>query len=148
MFSWLGKKHELPQCDTVAMEAAREKGIELRMKLDTLKHQKEEDDHLRKSAEYDLMEASYVMYVYFSDYSDKLRIHRKFNGHSEIFRYGGSYYYDKSYNYIKPSVTAAEDMQTTKDNLHTQGITDGDYVYLAHTISRVMFSEITTKGED
>jgi hypothetical protein len=147
MFSWLGKKHELPQCDTVAMEAAREKGIELLLKLDTLNRQKEEDDHLRKSAEYDLMEASYEMYVIFVT-GHQLNIHRKFNGHSEIFRYGGSYYYDKSYNYIKPSVTAAEDMQTTKDNLHTQGITDGDYVYLAHTISRVMFSEITTKGED
>jgi hypothetical protein len=147
MFSWLGKKHELHQCDTVAREAARDREIEIRMKLDNLNHQKASEDHLRKSAEYDLMEASYEMYVIFVT-GQQLNIHRKFNGHSEIFRYGGSYYYDKSYNYIKPSVTAAEDMQTTKDNLHTQGITDGDYVYLAHTISRVMFSEITTKGED
>jgi hypothetical protein len=90
------------------------------------------------------MEASYEMYVHFVDNSGGLRIHRKFN--SEIFRYVWGY--ENGYNYIKPSVTAAEDMQLTKDNLPTLGITDGDTVYLAHTISKVEFSEITTKGED
>jgi hypothetical protein len=145
MFNWLGKKHELPQCDTVAMEAARDREIELRMKLDTLKRQKEEEDHLRKSAEYDLMEASYEMYVIFVT-GQQLNIHRKFNGSAgrTYIRYIRPY----EYNYIKPSVTAAEDIQLTKDTVHERGITDGDNVYLAHTISRVVFSEVTTKGED
>jgi hypothetical protein len=146
MFNWLGKKHELPQCDTVAMEAAREREFELKIELDSLKRQREKEDHLRKSAEYKLMEASYVMCVHFVGGSKRLWVDRKFNGHGEIFRYGWGY--EDGYNYIKPSVTAAEDMQTTKDNLPTQGITDGDTVYLAHTISKVEFSEITTKGED
>jgi hypothetical protein len=145
MFNWLGKKHELHQCDTVIPDDARGKEIELQRELDTLNRQKKEEDHLRKSAEYGLMEASYEMYVTFVT-GHQLNIHRKFNGYSEIFSYGGSYYYDKGYNYIKPSVTAAEDIQLTKDTVHKRGITDGDNVYLAHTISRVGFSEITTKG--
>jgi hypothetical protein len=145
MFNWLANKHELHR-KTVVLEEAQGKEIELQRELDALHRQKVLDNHLRKSAEYKLMEASYEMYVHFVDNSDVLRIHRKFNGHSGIFRYGWGY--ENGYNYIKPSVTAAENMQTTKDNLPTQGITDGDTVYLAHTISKVEFSEITTKGED
>tara|TARA_R110000744_G_scaffold87119_5_gene170220 strand:- start:204 stop:647 length:444 start_codon:yes stop_codon:yes gene_type:complete len=147
MFNWLGKKQELHQCNSVvAPDYALEREFELKIESDNLKRQKEKEDHLRESAEYNLMEASYAMYVHFVDNSGGLRILRKFNGHSEIFRYGWGY--DNGYNYIKPSVTAAEDMQLTKDTVHKRGIIDGDTVYLAHTISKVEFSEITTKGED
>jgi hypothetical protein len=143
MFSWLGKKHELIPDDTREKDRTAD---ELQRKIDELERQKEEEDHLRKSAEYKLMEASYVMYVHFVDNSDGLRIHRKFNGSSAVKSYGWGW--GNFYTYSKPSGTAAEDLQTTKDTVHKRGITNGETVYLPHTISKVEFSEITTKGED
>jgi hypothetical protein len=144
MFSWLGKKHELIPVDTREKDRTAD---ELQRKIDALERQKKEEDHLRKSAEYGLMEASYEMYVTFVT-GHQLNIHRKFNGSTGRTCYGWGYNSPYEYNYIKPSVTAAEDMQLTKDTVHGRGITDGDNVYLAHTISKVVFCEITTKGED
>jgi hypothetical protein len=133
MFNWLVKNHE---CNTIDPD-------------DTLNSLMESEDHLRKSEEYKLMEASYVMYVHFVDGSSVLKIKRKFRGYGDVYVHIGSFcnIYSGNY-YIKPSVTAADQRQKIKDNLPTHGITDGDTVYLAHTISKVEFSEITTKGED
>jgi hypothetical protein len=146
MFNWLANKHELHR-KTVVLEEAQGKEIELQRELDALHRQKVLDNHLRKSAEYKLMEASYEMYVTFAE-GFQIIIRRKFNGYSKFCSFGGFHYDDINHIYTKPSVTAAEDIQLTKGTVHTLGITDGDTVYLAHTISKVEFSEITTKGED
>jgi hypothetical protein len=145
MFNWLGNKHE---CNSVIPDDTLDKELELQMELDNLHRLMESEDHLRKTEEYNLMEASYVMYVHFVDGSSGLRIERKFNGYYLYGLFNFHSLNNQDYHYIKPSVTAADQRQKIKDNLPTHGITDGDTVYLAHTISKVEFSEITTKGED
>jgi len=104
----------------------------------------DEMKHIELTKEVEETKSSYSINVSFTVGRNKV-IHRSFSG--KALHVGFSYDGPALYIYNHAEVVAYDDMVSTKEYLCKYGITDGHTVYLSHTISKVEFSEITTKGE-